>query len=211
MSKYKLRLAKPIDAKQIADLHYSIREQGVPGIFAMMGKPFLKRYYKIILNDPNEVVVCAENENGVIVGFNSSTLDVKAQMRNLRKNRFQLGIAALSSILVNPQILKFLIDRYKSIQEKTSFQYISTEGARGEYWAWSTSEKDPIASVEMNMAYRNILRALGVREIFYEVDASNVKVLAYHKLHKDIIIESIVLPDGRKRYLMKSDLIKNRK
>lgn len=74
MAKYKLRLAKPSDAKEIANLHYSIREQGAPGIFAMMGKPFLKKYYKIVLNDPNEVVICAENEKGQIVGFNSSTL-----------------------------------------------------------------------------------------------------------------------------------------
>ena len=78
MAKYKLRLAKPSDAKEIANLHYSIREQGAPGIFAMMGKPFLKKYYKIVLNDPNEVVICAENEKGQIVGFNSSTLDAKA-------------------------------------------------------------------------------------------------------------------------------------
>ncbi|MFR7825042.1 MAG: hypothetical protein ACLU30_18970 [Odoribacter splanchnicus] len=56
MAKYKLRLAKPSDAKEIANLHYSIREQGAPGIFAMMGKPF-ERYYKIVLNDPNEVVI----------------------------------------------------------------------------------------------------------------------------------------------------------
>ena len=90
MAKYKLRLAKPSDAKEIANLHYSIREQGAPGIFAMMGKPFLKKYYKIVLNDPNEVVICAENEKGQIVGFNSSTLDAKAQMDNLRRKRVQL-------------------------------------------------------------------------------------------------------------------------
>ena len=81
MTKYKLRIAKPSDAKEIANLHYSIQE-GTPGIFAMMGKPFLKRYYKIVLNDPNKVAICAENEKGQIVGFNNSTLDAKAQMNN---------------------------------------------------------------------------------------------------------------------------------
>ena len=45
-----------------------------------------------------------------------------------------------------------------------------------------------------------------IKEVFYEVDAGNKKVLAYHKLHKDVIIETINLPDGRERYLMKSDL-----
>ena len=110
MAKYKLRLAKPSDAKEIANLHYSIREQGAPGIFAMMGKPFLKKYYKIVLNDPNEVVICAENEKGQIVGFNSSTLDAKAQMDNLRRKRVQLAFAAFTSILANPKLIKPLFD-----------------------------------------------------------------------------------------------------
>lgn len=50
MAKYKLRLAKPSDAKEIANLHYSIREQEAPGIFAMMGKPFLKKFFYNLLN-----------------------------------------------------------------------------------------------------------------------------------------------------------------
>lgn len=210
MAKYKLRLAKPGDAKEIANLHYSIREQGAPGIFAMMGKPFLKRYYKIVLNDPNEVVICAENEKGQIVGFNSSTLDAKAQMDNLRKKRFLLAFAALTSIFSNPKLIRPLFDRYKSMHSSSPTKYFVSEGARGEYWAWSAAEKDPVGSVEMNMAYRAILKALGVKEIYYEVDAANKKVLAYHKLHKDIILETITLPDGRERYLMKSDLTRNR-
>lgn len=85
-------------------------------------------------------------------------------------------------------------------------KYFVSEGVRGEYWAWKAAEKDPVGSVEMNMAYRAVLRALGVKEVFYEVDTGNKKVLAYHKLHKDVIIETINLPDGRERYLMKSDL-----
>ena len=206
MAKYKLRLAKPSDAKEIANLHYSIREQGAPGIFAMMGKPFLKKYYKIVLNDPNEVVICAENEKGQIVGFNSSTLDAKAQMDNLRRKRVQLAFAAFTSILANPKLIKPLFDRYKSMHTSSPTKYFVSEGVRGEYWAWKAAEKDPVGSVEMNMAYRAVLRALGVKEVFYEVDAGNKKVLVYHKLHKDVIIETINLPDGRERYLMKSDL-----
>lgn len=67
----------------------------------MMGKPFLKKYYKIVLNDPNEVVICAENEKGQIVGFNSSTLDAKAQMDNLRRKGFNwLSLHLLLSLQI---------------------------------------------------------------------------------------------------------------
>ncbi len=166
----------------------------------------MKKYYKIVLNDPNEVVICAENEKGQIVGFNSSTLDAKAQMDNLRRKRVQLAFAAFTSILANPKLIKPLFDRYKSMHTSSPTKYFVSEGVRGEYWAWKAAEKDPVGSVEMNMAYRAVLRALGVKEVFYEVDAGNKKVLAYHKLHKDVIIETINLPDGRERYLMKSDL-----
>ncbi len=60
MKEIRYRLAKPSDAKQIAAIHYGIREQYDVGIFARLGKPFLRRYYSIMLNDPWEVVVCAE-------------------------------------------------------------------------------------------------------------------------------------------------------
>lgn len=119
---------------------------------------------------------------------------------------FNWPSAAFTSILANPKLIKPLFDRYKSMHTSSPTKYFVSEGVRGEYWAWKAAEKDPVGSVEMNMAYRAVLRALGVKEVFYEVDAGNKKVLAYHKLHKDVIIETINLPDGRERYLMKSDL-----
>lgn len=63
MKEIRYRLAKPSDAKQIAAIHYGIREQYDVGIFARLGKPFLRRYYSIMLNDPWEVVVCAEKRD----------------------------------------------------------------------------------------------------------------------------------------------------
>ncbi len=212
MGPYKRRLAKPSDAKKIADLHYSVRKQGALGIFAMMGRHFLRKYYKIVLNDPNEIVICTENKDGQIVGFNSCTLDAKAQMNNLRKNKIGLTFAALSSVIVNPKLLGALIDRYRSMKNNSSTQYFIREGARAEYWVWHATEKDPIESIEMSKAQGNILRALGVEELFYEVDVANKKVMAFHKLNKAIIIDTIILPDGRERCIFKSDLNrKNRK
>jgi hypothetical protein len=209
MGQYKLRLAKLSDAKDIANLHYTVREQGALGIFARMGKPFIRKYYKVVLDDPNEIIVCAENKKGQIAGFNSYTLDAKAQMNNLRKNKIGLIFAALSSVIVNPKLIKPLIDRYKSMRKNSSTQYFVREGARAEYWVWSAAEKDPIESIDMQKACADVLRALGVEELFYEVDVANKKVMAYHKLMKSIIIDTIILPDGRERCIIKCDL--NRK
>lgn len=166
MAKYKLRLAKPSDAKEIANLHYSIREQGAPGIFAMMGKPFLKKYYKIVLNDPNEVVICAENEKGQIVGFNSSTLDAKAQMDNLRRKRVQLAFAAFTSILANPKLIKPLFDRYKSMHTSSPTKYFVSEGVRGEYWAWKAAEKDPGRQCGNEHGLQSCIKGFGGKRSF---------------------------------------------
>ena len=61
MGDIQFRLAKPKDAKQIAYVHYHIRDKYDQGFFAHVNYAFLKQYYKIMLNDPNEVFVCAEN------------------------------------------------------------------------------------------------------------------------------------------------------
>ena len=64
MANIRFRLAKPSDAKQIAYVHLHIRDKYDQGFFAQVNYSFLKQYYKVMLNDPNEVIVCAEDENG---------------------------------------------------------------------------------------------------------------------------------------------------
>ena len=64
MGKIRFRLAKPSDAKQIANVHLHIRDKYDKGFFAQVNYAFLVQYYKVVLNDPCEVVVCAENEEG---------------------------------------------------------------------------------------------------------------------------------------------------
>ena len=107
MKEIRYRLAKPSDAKQIAAIHYGIREQYDVGIFARLGKPFLRRYYSIMLNDPWEVVVCAEKE-GRIMGFSSYTLDAAHQMAVYRKHRLALAFGALPSLIRRPSLIKLL-------------------------------------------------------------------------------------------------------
>jgi len=115
----KYRLAKLVDCRSIVDIHYSIRKTYSVGIFAQMGKPFLKQYYRIILNDPYSVVVCAEDENGVIQGFCSATLDIEAQMAKIKLHKIRLGLASIVSIICRPSLIKHLINRYKVIENES--------------------------------------------------------------------------------------------
>lgn len=202
----KYRLAKPRDCKAIVELHYSIRETYSVGIFAQLNRFFLKQYYLIILNDPNSVIVCAEDENGIIQGFCSSTLDVEAQFANIKRHRIRLGLAAITSVIEKPLLLKHLIARYMVIKNNTQTRIISTKGARSEYWVWRASNKDSGSSVEMYFSLFIILKALGVKELFGEVDKVNKRVLKFQLANGGRITDEFTLPDGRERVVIRYDL-----
>lgn len=202
MENIRYRIAKPSDAKQIANVHYSVREHYDVGIFSKMDKLFLKQYYRILLDDPYEVVVCAETAEG-IVGFNSYTLDAKHQLGICRRHKIRLALSSIPSILYNPSIIKDLWQRYRATGEDADIKFTITEGVRYDYWAWDSKHKDAIAAVEMDTISRNILYELGVTEIFLEVDTINKKVLKMHKIKKAEIFNTITLPDGRERVFMK--------
>ena len=193
----KYRFVKRCDLDRIVDLHLKVRDSYEVGFFSKMRRSFLRKYYQIHIDDPNEIILCAETENGIICGFCSGSLDVSKQTANLRKNKIKLAFSALSSVFFNPSLIYELWKRYR---------FIITTGARSEYWTWDKSLNDPVSSVELlNTLYR-IFHSLGVKEVCFEVDVINKKVLKFHKWNGAILVNEIMLPDGRKRQIMKYDL-----
>ena len=110
MSNVKYRLAKPSDAKQIAYVHYHIRDKYDQGFFAQVNYAFLKQYYRVVLNDPCEVVICAEDENQKIVGFSSGSLDSERQFKIMRKKKYSFLFPLLTSALVKPKLIALSTD-----------------------------------------------------------------------------------------------------
>ena len=197
MSEIRFRIAKPSDAKQIANCHWHVRDRYSHGIFLSLGESFLRTYYKIILDDPWEVIVCAENENGKIIGFSSATLDGRAQAENLRKHRIRLGSAALKALLMKPSLVKEVWLRYKSLGTGEQ-KFVTIDGVRGEYWCWRKEEEAGEKSVELDRAKGKVIYDLGYDELFFEVDKFNKAVYKFHlKVNKAEPIEEITLPDGR--------------
>lgn len=206
MSEIRFRLAKPSDAKQIANCHWHVRDRYSQGIFLSLGEGFLRTYYKIILDDPWEVVVCAENAEGKIVGFSSATIDGRAQADNLRKHKIRLGLAAAKAIVCHPKLFKEVWLRYKSLGNGEQ-KFLTIDGVRGEYWCWRKDEEAGEKSVEIDRAKARILYNLGYREMYFEVDKFNKAVYKYHlRINKAEPVEEITLPDGRVRVLFKIKL-----
>lgn len=209
MQTIKFRLAKPSDAKQVTDCHWTVRDRYTDGIFLSLGKSFLRAYYEIILNDSNEVVVCAENENKEIVGFSSASLDAAAQAKLIKKHKIKLGLAALIGLIRHPSYLKGILQRYLSLSRKDKQQFIHMDGARSEYLCWKKGAEGSINMMLLDKIKFNIMSQLGVREVFYEVDRQNERWYKAQMRDKSItLINEYQLPDGRIRGLFKKELIK---
>lgn len=205
MSEIRFRLAKPSDAKQIAAVHWHVRDRYTEGIFLSLGLPFLRRYYKIILDDPYEVVICAYLPNGEIVGFSSATQNAKAQSAGLKKHILSLGLAASLQFILHPKLIKEVWQRYKSIKgDSDAPKYVSLDGVRGEYWCWLKDKASGLESFKVDKIKYQVLGALGEKELFGEVDKKNSGVLSFHqKANKAEIIDEFKLPDGRERVVIK--------
>lgn len=199
MNNITFRLAKPSDAKQIAYVHYHIRDKYDQGFFAQVNYSFLKQYYKVVLNDPGEVVVCAEDEKGRIVGFSSGSLDSKRQFHLMRKNKFSFILPLLTSALSNPALIKAAIDRFKSTKGESTNEYVITEGARVEYWGWLPGRDDSDQSILMQDIMFNIMKLLGADKLYFEVDRINKRILKFHKLNGAEEVKSYTMSDGRER------------
>lgn len=206
MSNIKFRLAKPSDAKQIAYVHYHIRDKYDQGFFAQVNYSFLEHYYKVVLNDPCEVVVCAEDENQKIVGFSSGSLDAERQFIGMRRKKFSFVLPLLTSAISKPQLIKNALDRFKSTKGESSNQYVSSKGARIEYWGWLPGRDDSDQSIVMQDILFYTMKLLGAERVFFEVDKINKRVFKFHKINGAEEVQSFVMPDGRERVELVYDM-----
>ncbi len=172
-----------------------------------MGEGFLKAYYKVVLNDPWEVVVCAVNESGEIIGFNSTNMNAKERFKNIRRHRVSLGWAALTAVLCHPSLIRGLWQRYRSLDDNyKGVKFVNTDGARGGYWCWH-QDYPSINAFKLRQIKDDVLKDLGLKEYFFEVDKFNDFVYNYQiKVSKAEPLEEITLPDGRVRVLMRKQL-----
>lgn len=209
MGKIKFRLAKPSDAKQMTHCHWTVRDRYTDGIFLSLGKSFLRAYYEIVLDDPNEIVVCAENENGEIVGFSSGSLDAESQAKTIKKHKIKLGFAAMWGIIQHPSFLKGVWQRYRSLNNKSEQQFLHMEGARSEYLCWRKGADGTINMMLLDKIKFKMMAELGVKEVFFEIDRHNERLFNTQMRDKTItLLTEYQLPDGRTRGLFKKVLTK---
>jgi hypothetical protein len=204
----RIRIAKPSDSSSIAEIHYLSRDKLTGGFFSRVSKYFLYHYYKIILDDPNSLIICAEDLDGRISGFASGTLDAEKQFSNLRKHKLRLAIALIPSIVSNPKIIYEAFYRYLSTQKKGKKRYVTVIGPRTEFWVWDARNKNTIWAGVLNNTHLHIILLLGIKKISFEVDAKNLSVVKFSERNGAEFVKSFILEDGRERFIMQYDLVK---
>lgn len=207
MSDIRFRLAKPSDAKQIANCHWHVRDRYTEGIFLSLGENFLRAYYKVIMDDPNEIIVCAENSEGEIVGFSSGSLNAESQAETIKKHRIRLGLSALLGIIRHPSYLKGVWQRYKSLQSSEGPKFLHLEGARSEYLCWKKGADGSISMLLLDKLKFKIMHELGIKEVYFEIDKNNERWLSAVLRDKTNAVQGeYPLPDGRIRVLIKKSI-----
>jgi hypothetical protein len=203
----RIRLAKLSDSRAIAEIHYFSRKNLSGGFFSKTSILFLRQYYRILLNDPYMVIVCVEDNSRRICGFVSASLDSARQHENIRKNKVALAIALLPSMLKNPGLILDAISRFRSLKQDSNVKFITSSGARGEFWAWDIRLKISVWAVLLYKSHLQILSILGVEKMYFEVDSDNDKILNYHKKNGAYLYDQFSMSDGRVRLLMYYDLV----
>ncbi len=205
----KYRLAKSSDAKRIAEIQKSIKEVNSLGIFCHMGLAFLTTYYKLIIEDPQSVFVCAVDDADKIVGYNFMVLDAGDQNETIKKHKLKLALSAIGSIIKSPTLLKELLKRYKSVNNQDS-EYIHNNGAHGGYWGWDPQYPDAEASFRLHELTLFFIKLFGVETLYFEVDNHTKRIYKFHKINGAKIENELLLPDGRVRTFMYYELDKHK-
>jgi hypothetical protein len=193
------------DIKNVVEVHYATRKVNANGIFAMLGKPFLSKYYKIVVEDKYSIVLGAEGDDGKIHGLCFAILDSEKHDANLKKHRFQLAMGAISSIITKPSVLKSIVSRYKSLKAGDD-KFILNRGARIAFWGWSPKHKNPTASIGLLESCLLILKDIGVTAVFGEIDSDNKVSNQIHSFLGAVPVKKVTLPDGRERNIIKYEL-----
>jgi ribosomal protein S18 acetylase RimI-like enzyme len=96
-----IRAATPEDVAPIVQIH----RRAFPGFFLThLGAPFLRAYYRLVLDQPGGILLVAE-ESGAVVGFIAGFLDPRAFYRTMRERKWRLLPAVAAGLLGAPWLL----------------------------------------------------------------------------------------------------------
>ena len=79
-------------------------------------------------------------------------------------------------------------------------------GARNEFWAWLPGRDDSYMSIYTQELMLYMMKILGVREVYGEMDSVNQKIVRFQTRNGNKILDTYKMPDGRERMSVVMDL-----
>jgi hypothetical protein len=196
------RLAKPNDAESLALIYLSCSDDLIASFMCRLGKRWLISYHRVVLNEPHFVAVCAENEQGRVVGYVSGTLDNAAQLGWLRQHRLALAISAIPGLLRRPTLLPGVLARQKGAGKSAHNGFVVTAGARIEFFGVYKEARIGGEAIALLLTWLAVMRELGSGPIRLEVDTANSRSAELHGAMGAKVLETFTTLDKKERQIM---------
>jgi hypothetical protein len=198
-----LRFARKKDAGQLARLHSASLADLPDSLEFALGAPYLEQYYRILSDEKGCVILCAENDDGNIVGFLSSTLDYAGEHRQaLNQNRFFLLLASIPGILRNPKVLSKILKLRQRGRGEENKPTDCDQEAHLLFWCWDARDLTPAGPIELLQSSLAIFKSLGVNKVRLDVHERNGKIIKIHHLLGAKTIDKISSPDEGVTYVL---------
>lgn len=167
-----------------------------------LGLAFFHSYYRVLMPDPNTVVISAEGPAGRLLGFVAGCRDARAEMDRLRRHRLGLFLACLPHLLRDPALLLDLRARMRYLDANGPDTWGDHRGARISFWCWDPASTEARLSTLLLQHYLAYMRESGARAVRLEVDRINRKVEMTHRMMGARTVRTVQTPDGRERLVM---------
>lgn len=183
----------------------AIHEKAFPDFFlTTLGNKFLKLYYKCLCQSKNAVTLCAE-ENGVLVGFaTSSYLSHGFNTLLIKNNLCKFGLMTMQLLLTNP---KAVLRLAKNLEKKTDENIVDDKGDYAELYSIAVLPKyqgmgigkSLLMAIEKDVIKHN--RTISLTTDYYNNDKT---IGFYHSLGYKNFYEFVTFPERRMWRMIKT-------
>jgi hypothetical protein len=198
------RLAKLSDAQALAELHIRCARQFDGGLALQLGTRYIRTYYRILISEKKSVVLCTEDGARGLVGLASGTLDYYSEHESaLARNRIPLLWAAVPALLRSPSLVRAITARTRARKfEESHAAPDDLAKAHFMFWGWDPDAELGGGAIVLMQKWLSVVRLLGAKEIIFEVDSTNKKVVQIHRLLGARTLRTVNTPDRGQRFVM---------
>jgi hypothetical protein len=164
----------------------------------------MRTYYRILISEKRSVVLCTEDGARGLVGLASGTLDYYSEHKSaLARNRIPLLWAAVPALLRSPGLVRAIGMRVRARKvEESHAAPDDLAKAHFMFWGWDPDAELGGGAIVLMQKWISVVRLLGAKEIIFEVDSTNKKVIQIHRLLGARTLRTVDTPDRGQRYVM---------